>query len=352
MSAEKSLTRLMATCRRERGWSQEHLAAQAKISRAAVSAIENGAVVPSVRVALALAHVFGLTVEELFGPTLPAAGGESWSIDPTGPVAGYWEVEDAGATRRYPAESLMMNPCRLDGALIGGRWQRATRDRPPPTLVLACCDPAARWLGAEYERASGVRLLVLPRNGLEALKLLQRGAVHVGGIHTSTEEDPEANRRRVREVLGPGWVLLRMTDWLSGIALPAGEKHRSASSLARGHRRWAMREKGAAARDSLDRLLGAKRPAGRVVRSHLAVADAVMAGWANAGITLQLCAAEDHLEFIPLRREGLDLVFAERLLEDRRIRQLISLLQSRAFRQVVATLPGYSSGQTGSLVTS
>ncbi len=50
-----------------RGLSQADLAVQSGLSRPAVSAIEIGRLVPSVAAALALARVFGCSVEELFG---------------------------------------------------------------------------------------------------------------------------------------------------------------------------------------------------------------------------------------------------------------------------------------------
>jgi DNA-binding XRE family transcriptional regulator len=45
---------------------QEALAGRVGVSRQTVSAIENGRAVPSVRLALALAGVLGLAVEQLF----------------------------------------------------------------------------------------------------------------------------------------------------------------------------------------------------------------------------------------------------------------------------------------------
>ncbi|MBE2179799.1 MAG: helix-turn-helix domain-containing protein [Chthoniobacterales bacterium] len=336
-----------AARRAARGWSQEEVARRAGISRAAVSSIETGAVVPSVQVALSLAQVFECSVEELFaGPAEPRRD-NVWAIEPEGPVAGYWEVPEGRDTLRYPVEAVAMNPFPPDVIVSGGRGKRRAGGGRIPTLTVACCDPAARFFAGEYEKFSGVRLIVLPRNGRGALELLKRGAVHVGGIHAATPGEPGANLARVREVLGRGWVLLRVADWQSGIALPSGAGRRSVAAIARGTRRWAIREPGAAARDLLEDLLGTGKPSGRVVAGHQQVADAVQAGWAEAGITVQLCALEDRLGFAPLRVEGLDFVFRENLLEDPRIRKLVALIQSRAHRQSVSCLPGYSDCRSG-----
>src|SRR5215475_7006597 len=53
--------------RQARGYSQQQLAGVAGVSRQAVSAVESGQSDLSLRVALALAQVLGMTVEELFG---------------------------------------------------------------------------------------------------------------------------------------------------------------------------------------------------------------------------------------------------------------------------------------------
>jgi transcriptional regulator with XRE-family HTH domain len=54
--------------RQARGYSQQQLAGMADVTRQAVSAVESGLSDPSLRVALALTHALGMTVEDLFGP--------------------------------------------------------------------------------------------------------------------------------------------------------------------------------------------------------------------------------------------------------------------------------------------
>ena len=66
------------------GWSQEDLASRSGVSRAGISAIETGRLVPSTAAALALAAAMGTTVEALFRlPGTRAAGdGEAWAWAP------------------------------------------------------------------------------------------------------------------------------------------------------------------------------------------------------------------------------------------------------------------------------
>jgi putative transcriptional regulator len=58
--------------RQARGYSQQQLAGMARIARQTVSLVESGLSDPSLRVALALARALGMTVEDLFGPGVPA----------------------------------------------------------------------------------------------------------------------------------------------------------------------------------------------------------------------------------------------------------------------------------------
>ena len=218
------------------------------------------------------------------------------------------------------------------------------------TLTLACCDPAAGLLAAEYARTTGFRLLVFPRNGSAALDLVQQRLVHLAGLHRSTADNPQRNAQTVRAQFGENYRLLRAAQWEEGIALPANDQTRSIKSVAKCPRRWAARETGSAARECLDELLGGRRFGGREVSGHAAVAEAVRAGWAEAGVCVRFAAEEAGLSFLPVRTEMLDFCFAESLARDARVLALIHLLRSRAHRRLVSELPGYDARGTGEIV--
>jgi len=245
---------------------------------------------------------------------------------------------------------MTLNPTPHDGV-----WQSGVlRDRgsaAEKTLVMASCDPAAGLLAAEYGRASGYRLLVFPRGGRSALQLLGQRLVHVAGLHYSTEAAPERNAETVRAQSGGDYRLLRVAKWEAGIALATADASRSTASVARRPLRWAARESGSAARECLDELLGRRRFAGREVNSHPAVAEAVRAGWAEAGVCVRLSAEEAGLNFLPLRTETLDLCFPAADQHDPRIQALVRLLRGRACRRLISELPGYEARGTGELMT-
>src|SRR6202044_3281905 len=79
---------VLRLARQARGFSQQQLAGMAGVSRQAVSAVESGLSDPSLRVALALAHALGLTVEELFGPGSPAPLVPARPLAPLGTAGG------------------------------------------------------------------------------------------------------------------------------------------------------------------------------------------------------------------------------------------------------------------------
>jgi molybdate-binding protein/DNA-binding XRE family transcriptional regulator len=318
----------VAELRRTRGWSQAELARRVGVSRAGIGAIESGAVVPSVATALRLAAALGSTVEELFGePSLrwvgrPAAEGE--------------RVWVAGG-RLLRAEPTAGGELAHDAVVAGGALERRGQPEHRPTLVVAGCDPAVGLLGQALARRD-VRLIPLQRASRAALEALAAGVADAAGVHLAGD-----NEAAVREVLGPGHLLVRVASWREGVVV-AGARPRALGPLVRGRHPWAVREPGSGARLVLERLFADEgRPvrARRVVRDHRTVAELVRAGWARAGICVELVAAEAGLGFAPAETEAYDLVVAEDRVDEPAVRALLEVLRERSFRALVADLPGY-----------
>src|SRR4051794_41985104 len=96
MAHDPANSNAIRACRLRRGWSQIDLARRAGISRAAVSAIEVGRLVPSVAAAIGVAGAFGCAVESLFGAAAARpAPGWAW---PGGPPWRDWHAEGRGRT--------------------------------------------------------------------------------------------------------------------------------------------------------------------------------------------------------------------------------------------------------------
>src|SRR5947209_583539 len=114
----RTLSNSVRDRREGRGWSQGELARRAGLSRAGVSAVETGRLVPSAAAALALAAALGVRVEDLFAlaPSCPAAEPPSWAWGPPAGAPGrYWRAEVAGRTLLYPAEPTALGVVPHDG---------------------------------------------------------------------------------------------------------------------------------------------------------------------------------------------------------------------------------------------
>lgn len=337
-----------------KGWSQQELANRAGIARASVSAIEIQRLVPSTAAALALAAALECRVEDLFQlPGKQVASGPTWAWPLPGAEKRYWQAEVGGRTLLYPYEATQMGTIEHDGVVaIGGATRvklKPRRETLPPTLVMACCDPAVGLLAGELARSAGVRLLALFRPSRQALQLLKQGLVHVAGTHLS-HAGQDGNPDAVREELGAGYRLVRVAEWEEGVAT-AGGGDASIRSLLRSKTRWVAREPGSGARQCLDQLLGTRPAPRRMARDHRGVAEAIRSGWADAGVCLRLTAEEAGLGFLSVQREAYDVCFAETMAEDPRVRALVRVLESRQFSRTTDDLPGYRAKGSGAMVS-
>ncbi len=352
MSSAKPRNRVKAL-RSERGWSQAELAARAGVSRTAVSAIEIGRLVPSVAAALALAKVLSCSVEDLFGAPRPAQQADDWawppSQDSSQGSARYWQAEIDGRRLRYPAEPTAAGEAAHDGVHRDGAFHEHPQSAAEQTLVLACCDPAAALLAAEYARASHFRLIVLNRSSGESLRLLAQGLVHAAGIHLSAADEPGGNRSAVRARLRQDFRLLRIAQWQEGLALAPSARVRSVRRALRSKLVWVGREPGSGARQCLDELSGNRLRPRRTARDHRGVAEAVRCGWAEAGVCLQLTSEEAGLDFLPVRQEAYDLCYSAACEADPRIAALVRVVRSATYRRLLGDLPGYDTTHAGEL---
>lgn len=337
--------------RQARGWSQDELARRSGLSRAGVGAVETGRLVPSTAAALAIAAAFGARVEELFSLAGFETAAATWAWEPAaGGASRYWRAEVGGRVRLYPVEPLSLGSIAHDGTASAPESPHDSPEGfdPARTLIMACCDPAVGLLAEALARAVGVRLIPLTRPSRAALDLLKRGLVHVAGVHLAgTTGKDDGNATAVREALGPGQVLLRNARWVEGIAFGAGRNLRTTGEAAKAGLRWVGREPGSGARECLDTLLGTAKPPRRLARDHRGVAEAIRAGWADAGVCLRLAGEEAGLAFLPVREESYDLCFAQGSSDDPRVRALVAAVRSSGYRRLLGELPGYDSRATG-----
>jgi molybdate-binding protein/DNA-binding XRE family transcriptional regulator len=342
------------------GWSQDELARRSGLSRAGISAIETGRLVPSTAGALALAAAMSCTVEALFRLPRgkPSEEAASWAWPIRSVSCRYWRAEVAGHQRLYPVEVSPLGLLPHDGTFRDGTAYDHSRIDPSRTLILAGCDPAVGLLSAELASAAAMRLIVLPRSSRAAIELMAQGLVHTAGVHLARSDESEGNTAALRQILnaepGQHYRLLRLADWDEGVALAPGLNVGSIRAAVGAKLRWVGREPGSGAQQCLDELLAqAKPPHPRPrlhhARDHRGVADAIHAGWADAGICLRLTSDEANLAFLSVRREAYELCFPEALAHDPRLASLLEVVRSATYRRMLGELPGYDTTRTGEL---
>jgi molybdate-binding protein len=162
-------------------------------------------------------------------------------------------------------------------------------------------------------------------------------------------EGTDENDIVVREMLGPGHRLVRVAAWEEGIVTAGHRKLSSARAARKARFKWVGREPGSGARQCFEEVLGAGISPRRIALDHRGVAEAVRAGWADAGICLRLVGEEASLEFLQVRSEAYDLCFPESLENDPRMRALLAALRGPRYRGQLADLSGYRAA-TGEIV--
>ncbi len=332
-----------------REWSQAELATHAGLSRAEISAIETGRLVPSTTNALALADALGCRVEDLFA--FDTQSTVEWAWTSPHETCRFWRAEVDGRELLYPVEAPYSAVVRHDGVFRDGVVHDAQQSKPPETLVLACCDPAAGLLIEEFQRATGFRMIVLHRSSREGLRLLQQGLVHAAGVHLARVGQSGGNTQLVQNEVSRPVSMLRIANWQEGVAVAPKLGMPSIDAVAKAKIRWVGREPGSAARKWLDELTDNPRPPRRIARDHRGVADAIRCGWADAGVCHRLASEEAGLNFLSLDSEEYDLCFSTDSQGDPRLIRLCQLVSSVSYRQLLAELPGFDSTQTGEMQT-
>jgi molybdate transport repressor ModE-like protein len=208
----------------------------------------------------------------------------------------------------------------------------------------------------------------------EALRSLHDGRCSVAGFHVPRL--PTGSRlfaRALRPLLKPGTHKLIGSHWRrQGLMLrpaAAGAGGRGPlqglvsaellPALARGQGRFVNRQPGSGTRLLLDHLLheaglaseGIDGYATRVEQTHVAVAAAVAAGAADAGLGIEAAAREFGLEFHPLADEDYFLVCLKHALDTPAVASLRAALASPAWALALQALPGYGVQRPGEVLS-
>ncbi|MEQ1628444.1 MAG: substrate-binding domain-containing protein [Nitrospira sp.] len=371
--------------RTARGLSQGELAARADITRQAISSIEANRYLPTTVVALQLARVLNTSVEDLF--SLQSAGEviEARLIDAPGSASSTGSLPRVKVVKvngRYCARpvtglgEVLSYTVAADGFLELQEASRRGRSSDVPVvrvrlsrdrqaieqeIAVAGCDPAIFLAGEHLRRRKDQTSVVgWTMGSTAALQALQRGEVHVAGIHLTDDSTGESNLPFLRRHLKAGaYEVITFATWEEGLLVRPGnpKQVQTVADLLRGDVTVINREEGAGARLLLDQRLRAAGLVGsqvkgyeRTAASHLHVARLVAEGQADVGVGIRSAAQSYGLDFIPLQSARYDLVVPKAYLSSHpSLNHLFDTLASRPFRSEIAAIGGYDTTDTGKL---
>jgi len=355
------------------GLSQQDVAKLVGVSRQTISGVESGQTALSITVALKLAKALGCRVEDLFWLDHDTVSLEAVPVDSM-PPGESMRVSLARIGGRWVAHPLMgTDAFRMELIPADGEATRLPdQDTMPVTLldeparllntvVVAGCSPAlSLWAKAAERWHPDLRVHLSFVNSTVALERLMQGEVHIAGVHLYCPQSQTFNVPFVQQVLQEQtMVLVNLGVWQEGLLVAPGNPKaiRSVDDLSRPDVIIINREPGAGSRDLLEQVLAeadiaAQTVAGfdRIAGSHTTVAQAILAGDADAGVSVASVADMFKLDFIPLRPSQYDLVTFKAYLEDAPVQQLLGTLSHRRVLSQLEILGGYDTRLTGEVV--
>ncbi len=200
---------------------------------------------------------------------------------------------------------------------------------------------------------------VVATDSLDGLFALARGAADLAGCHLLDPETGEYNLPFVRRLLpGEAVQLVTLAHRQQGLIVAAGNPKQieGVQDLARPDVTIVNRHRGSGTRVLLDEALtragiepGTLHGYDHEESTHLAVAGAVAAGTADAGLGILAAARTYGLDFVPVARERYELALRPALSTRPGFAQVLEMLRSADFRAVVTALGGYDTTESGTV---
>ncbi|MEH2239693.1 substrate-binding domain-containing protein [Nostoc sp.] len=374
MKQDSDLRNNLKSIRTRLGMSQQDLANIASVTRQTISGVESGQYAPSVAITLRLAKALGCQVEDLFWlerdlPEVeavlakPVPNGQQLRVS-MARVGGQWIAypligKDAFRQDMIPADGEGISQTGTNKVRV--RLLDDNLDTLHNTVVIAGCAPViSLWARATERWHPQLRVQYNFANSMAALHSLCRGEAHIAGMHLYDPETGEYNTPFVRDVLaGREAVLITLGVWEEGLLLKSGNPMgiRTVTDLIAGRATIVNREIGSGSRMLLEQTLqkeqipfDAVQGFDNILKSHQDVAQAVVRGVADAGMSTASVATAFGLGFIPLHQSRYDLVILKEYLEVAPVQQLLSTLGHRMVHSQFEILGGYDISKIGEVV--
>ena len=312
------------------------------------------------RLGLSYRHLWGVLKgqEAAFGQPL-LSGGQGQSA----------RLSDFGE-RLFLAERRMLARVSPQAENLAGQIDRELMLAIDPELqVIPVCASHDLLFGVLRDRLRRHSRLMLDIDYTgcgRALERLNEGLCQIAGIHLPLSYQSLCERGSAihsgigRHLRLGDHKLIRFSQRQQGLIVVAGNPMEvlGVADLARSGVRVINRNVGSGTRLLFDELLQRARLAPSQIagyeseeQTHLAVAAAVDAGLATCGFGLRSAAERFGLGFVPLVTEQYFVVCRKASLDTEALQALIAVLQSENFRRLVDAVPGYSSVDSGDVVS-
>jgi putative molybdopterin biosynthesis protein len=267
------------------------------------------------------------------------------------------------------ADGLLVVPAGVEGHHAGTSVSvelLRSVDEIARTIVVIGSHDLVLDLAASALRAADPLITLASSNvgSLGGLVAVRDGLCHLAGSHLLDPATGEYTLPYLDRVFGTGEAgpgagdvaVIRLVHREQGLLVAPGNPLGlgGIADLAKSGVRYVNRQRGAGTRVLLDHVLGelgltpdSITGYAREEPTHLAVAAAVAAGRADAGLGIMAAAAPFGLGFVPVAREPYDLVVAPGALDGPQLAPLWSLLRDPGFQSSVEALGGYSVREMG-----
>jgi len=263
------------------------------------------------------------------------------------------------------ADGLLVVPAGLEGHHAGERVDVELLrgvDEIAGTIVAIGSHDLVLDLAASALRADDPMVTLASSNvgSLGGLVALRDGLCHLAGSHLLDPATGQYTLPYLDRILGPGTgadvSVVRLVHRDQGLMVAPGNPRGldGIGDLTRAGVRYVNRQRGAGTRVLLDYELSQLGVSPddiegylREEPTHLAVAAAVAADRADAGLGIMAAARAFGLDFVPVTREPYDLVVAAGAMDSPLLAPLWALLRSDRFQAAVTELGGYTTKETG-----
>jgi len=368
MVSQNDVVSNVKVMRLAKGFSQKELADRVGVGRQAVYDMESGRYVPNTVVALRLAKELECKVEDLFqieGATEECSVTLAEQVDAPGTRLSVVRISNQLVAYPQDGKWLLSEGFHSADGLLEKRGHKVRmlqdKERLDKRILLLGCDPAFSILNAHIARyGKGAELLCRFASSHRALEGVRAGHAHVAAAHLHNTGRGESNVELAKSVFKDSKAMVIGFSLLEeGLMVTPGNPYgiTTVADLTKEGVRFVNRDKGAAIRVLLDDQLNlfgvpAEKIRGydQVASSHIEGAQMVAFGLADAALGLRAVAVTYRLDFVPIQFVRCDLIIKQDFLELSAVKILLDVLQTKALRTDLSSLPGYEASMLGSVI--